>query len=414
LWTIAALWRWSEQPRWTRAIEIGVAFGLTYLTCNYYGLFLALLLVPTAVGVCRRHIFTVRAWGHGALAVIMAGMLVAPVVLAQQHTSQLHGWKREMGNIIELSAHLRDYTNTPWPQWLNRWECPEEGRAGWALGPAWLQWCFAGAGLICGLYQQRWRGWTWFIISFGVLALVLSMGPRIEMWSVSPYRLLFKVVPGVAQIRSPFRFAVYVQLAVTWLAVIALQTLVPMVEDLGKLNWRQRGVLVVTWLPAILASAVMLLETRPINRSCYYWPEERWPQWVEYLREETPPETTIVHLPFAKGTDIHAYVPTTERMLWGTRHHRRMIDGYSGYFPDIYLHFKGALERFPATGAPQLAEAHIDLAIIDRRRIPPEHIVHTEPTSTWEWLFSDDVNAIDIYRIHPPPPPMPKPEDFVD
>ncbi|HET6423485.1 MAG TPA: hypothetical protein VFG20_07360 [Planctomycetaceae bacterium] len=405
LWTITALWQWNARPHWLRAVELGVAFAVTYLTCNYYGLFLVLLLSPLAVAHCWRHVLTPSAWGHAVIAAVIAGGLVYPVVSLQREMSSQHGWKREMSNVIELSAHLRDYTNTPWPQWLEAWESPEADRKGWPLGSAWLQMIAAGIGFVCGVSQHRWRRWTLFVTGLGFLALLLSLGPRVELWGISPYRILWDVVPGVAQIRSPFRFAIFVELAFALLAVITIQQLIPRLDDVGgRLSARQRLIAAAAWLPAVAVGAVFLLETRPINRACYRWPTTDTPSWVEYLRDETPAETTIVCLPFVKGTDVVAYQNPTEWMMWGTRHHRRMINGYSGYFPETYLKFKGALEHFPRSGVAELAASKIDIAVVDRRVIPMEHVLRTEPTSTWEWLFSDDVLAIDLYRIHPPPP----------
>ncbi len=405
LWTISAFWKWRTQPGWKPALELGFAFGITYLSCNYYGLFLGLLLVPTAAALCWRQALSLRAWGQLIAAGAVAAILCAPLVIQQQRASREHAWTREMSMVLDLSAHLRDYTNTPWPQWLDEWECPEAGRSGWALGPAFGQWMCAGIGLTVGLWQRGRRNWALFALGIGTLALFLSMGPRLEMWGLSPYRGLWAVVPGIAQIRSPFRFAVFVQLATTWLAVLLLQTLVPKVDGVGQITtWRQRFVLVGAWLPTVLAGVVLIAETRPVNRQCDRWPVRHWPQWVEYLRDETPPETTIVCLPFVTGTDIRDYEHVTRWMAWGMGHRRRMVNGYSGYFPDPYLYFKGALGQFPATGAEMLVEKQIDLAVIDRRHLPPEHIVHTEPTSTWEWLYSDDVALIDIYRIRPAPP----------
>ncbi len=415
LWTITALWKWNAEATWKRALELGLAFGVTYLTCNYYGLFLALLLVPAAIGLCYRRLATATAWLQLVAAGGLAAALVLPLVIEQHRASREHQWEREMAIVLDLSAHLRDYTNTQYPQWLDRWEWPENSRSGWTLGPALGQSLFAVIGMVMGLWYPQWRRWTLFAVSIGGLALILSLGPRLELWGLSLYRGLWAVVPGVAQIRSPFRFAVFVQLATTWLAVLFLQWLVPQINDVRHMRgWRQRLLLAGAWLPAVLAGVVLIAETRPVNRKNYVWPTTEWPQWVEYLREETPPETTIVCLPFVTGTSIHEYEEVTQGMAWGMRHHRRMVNGYSGYFPDPYLYFKGALANFPGTGADMLVEKQIDLAVVDRRHIPPQDIVHTEPTSTWEWLYSDDVALIDIYRIKPPPPALPKPESTDD
>ena len=44
LWTIHMLYRFRRRPQVKRAVLLGVAFAIAYLTCAYYGLFLSLLL----------------------------------------------------------------------------------------------------------------------------------------------------------------------------------------------------------------------------------------------------------------------------------------------------------------------------------------------------------------------------------
>ena len=45
LWTLHAAVRLLEKPTFGRAVLLGVSFAVTYFLCNYYGLFLALLLL---------------------------------------------------------------------------------------------------------------------------------------------------------------------------------------------------------------------------------------------------------------------------------------------------------------------------------------------------------------------------------
>ncbi len=410
VWTLSAWWRICRQGGgWRSGLELGLAYAVTYLACNYYGLFLTLLLVPAGFSCAGKAWRTQRFWVAILLGALLAGGLLGPLVSKQLAIAREQAWERELMTVIGLSAHLRDYTDTPWPQWLDHWESREPGRLGWTLGPAWLCWVMAAVGLVSGLCRASQRRWTLFLLVFTLAALFYSLGPRTEFWGFSPYIWLWATVPGVKQIRSPFRFALFVQFGAVAFAGLGLNNsryaghwLRERVPAAWQ-RWCPRWCLP---LPVVVLGLCLLLETRPRNGSFVEWSygiEE--PPWVTYLREETPPEAIVVCLPFGTGASVGDYEATTAWMAEGLAHHRRMVNGYSGYFPQPFLDLREALAMFPQSGGDALLAAGVSYAVVVREDLPTLMLLRSPGAAGWEWLFSDDVQGVDIYRLPLPAEP---------
>jgi hypothetical protein len=415
LWTTTAAWSFAQSPSWRGAGLLGLAFGVTYAACNYYGLFLAVVLGPSAVWMLHRGWLQPRVWLQTVLAAAVAGVLVSPIVLVQHRVSREMGWQRDWSVVRDLSAHLRDYTDTPCPQWLEAWEDDSEPRAdSWPLGPGWLKLLAAAVGLGCGVARPSLRRWTVVAATMGALALAYSLGPVLELWNLTPYRVLFDYVPGFAQIRSPFRFAVFVQLATVWLAAIAVDTLCPprwlwherwqgwLATHSAWPRWGLRGV---GWLPSLALGSCLLAETLPYVQDVRQLPPlSELPEWVTFLRDETPAEAAVVCLPFVRGTEVAKYEPTTWWMWWSTFHRHPLINGYSGFFPESVLVLQGELETFPDLGAPRLAQMGAKYAVVRRQAWTQAALARHPQTAQWVWLFSDERALIDIYEIRTPAP----------
>lgn len=456
LWTTHAAWSFAESPGWGKAAMLGVAYGVTYAACNYYGLFLAALLGPAGLwmlryrrivgwdesasptaderndGGTRRLVPPYATWLlQVAVAATVAAALVSPIVVVQRRVAKEHAWQREWNQIRELSAHLRDYTDTPWRQWLDALEDNTPPRADrWPLGPGWLKLFAAGIGLVCGVAPPSLRRWTLAAATIGTLALCLSLGPWFELWNLAPYRFLFDHVPGFAQIRSPFRFAVFVQLACVWLAANVVHALCPrhwcgitlFSRDAEGSALRERRIdsdrfppqslrvaaqrkalIAVRWLPALALGGCLIAETLP-RPACNGFlrelpPQSELPPWVEFLRDETPADAAVACLPFVIGADVGDYEGTAWWMWWGTFHHRRLLNGYSGYFPDSFVTLKGKLASFPHDGAAELITMGATHVVVERRAWTPEKLRRHPNTSRWIWRFGDDVAGIDVYEI---------------
>ncbi|HUQ72621.1 MAG TPA: hypothetical protein VM165_24040 [Planctomycetaceae bacterium] len=404
VWTLWAILRWTEHPRWRTAIETGVAFGVTYASCNYYGLFAAMLLAPSGLWLLRRRFFTVRCAMQFLLAGGVAGALLWPMVSLQRRTATEQGWEREEPTVIALSAHLRDYTDTPWSQWLDGWELPAPNRTNvWVLGPGWVKLLTAGLGAMLGLAFPSRRRWTLLALTLGVLALFYSLGPNAEFWNLSLYRGLRRFVPGLSQIRSPFRFAVFVQLAVGWLCAECLHGSHPRhwwprwAERCGRCRTLCAGL---AWLPMLLLSGALVAETLPTQQALYPLAvSEDLPLWVTFLRDETPPGVPVICLPVAKGSSVYDYAIEARWMAWTMSHQRPLLNGYSGYFPDSYISLNAELDHFPQQGVPRLGEMGARYAVVDRSIATVRQLARHPATKDWEWLFTDVPAGIDIYRL---------------
>jgi hypothetical protein len=415
IWMVWGLLRWSEHPRWRTAIEIGVAFGWTYAACNYYGLFAALLLTPSGLWLLRRRDFTWAAGGQFLISGLVAVGLIAPLITVQRRAAAEHQWEREEQQVIGLSAHLRDYTDTPFPQWLDCCEIPAAYRTNiWVLGMGWFKLVTAGIGAVCGLLASSRRRWTLVALTFGLVAVTLSLGPNAELWNLSLYRGLRKVVPGLSQIRSPFRFAVFVQLAVAWLCAEALFAMHPQ-HWWDRLGTRitSRWFRALMWLPMSLLGGVLLGETLPPKQPLRRLPEvSEWPRWVKFLRDETPAGSPLVCVPVPLGTSVNDFEREADWMIWGMAHRRPLLNGYSGYFPDSYVTLNQELDHFPDEGVPRLQAMGARYAVVDAKKFPAALLAKHPQTAVWQQLLSDNAAGMDVYQLPrtvTPPSTVPAP-----
>ena len=171
------------------------------------------------------------------------------------------------------------------------------------------------------------------VLALLVLAWWLSLGPvprvygrALNLWS--PYRMLYDFVPGFEGVRVPARFGMIVALL---LAVLA---------GLGAARFgRSRAATIVI----AACAALSLLEGRvapfPVNGNAasrdYVTPEPRVyrparaPAIYQALTN-TPRDVVVLELPLGESEyDVRA-------VYYSTVHWRRLVNGYSGFFPPHY------------------------------------------------------------------------------
>lgn len=461
-----------------RGLRLGGAFCLTYLMCNYWGLFLTLLLIPSSIWLWNRYLLRPRFWVPILVGGFLSTLVLGPLVAVQRSLAAEHQWTRDQSWICDLSAHPRDFLDTPatlpprdriipiaendadttaglptpniWSKvdWL---DSPEESRTNiWPLGGGSLKLIFAPVGLIATLFLKGRRRWGLFAATFAIMAFGLSLGPTVMihpdvpgLGGLIPYEFLQHYVPGFKLIRSPFRFALFVQLAVVWLSVEALDLLNPW-------RWWDRPLLKPPEIPLedpdtavdaqvpyvhpvlrnpppsiipligqwsmlaslIVVSYVIATEVWPPRQSIYHNQTSGTPSWIMWLRENTRSDDAVACLPFPTGYTVGDYQETSLWMYWGTMHGRPLINGYSGFFPSHFVELKEKLQRdgtqlreFPwdSAGLKDLNASQARYVVMQRTFATRDDVwQHPLTKFRWAWVTADEEQQLDIYEIQPP------------
>jgi hypothetical protein len=435
---------------WMVGARLGLSYGLTYWLCNYWGLFLTLLLIHSSVCLWNRRLFAFSFWRAILLAGLIALVMIGPFAWVQKSLAKQHDWQifRTEEMVYGLSARWQDHTDVPWQTWTSWLEFPETKRNTiWTLGGGGLKLLLVPFGFVAALMRPRRRRWGAFVLIFGLLAFGLSLGPTIQfaegiplIGQLNPYRLLQQYVPGFSLIRSPFRFAVFVQLVAVWLSLEALDLLNPLrwsrrseadLEMPGaswsalwhaviniRGSWRKLAI----WIPLVATSAIVTLEVVPPVAPMYPLPSTAGlPVWVTWLRDSAEPNATVACLPFPLGNQVNDYEETAIWMYWGTFHGKSLLNGYSGFFPKTYNDLRDALGVFPqpnnlkdteifvpkfrdyAWNSPGLARLNESSAkyVVVKRAFGTRDDVLTHPQSRFRWalVVSDEMAQIDVYEL---------------
>jgi hypothetical protein len=471
------------------SVRLGFAFSLTYWMCNYWGLFLAILLVPSSVCLWNGRLLRAVFWRDVLIAGLLVLGLVGPIASIQRSLSSKHAWSRTPELIRDLSAHPNYYLDPPftvisaageskmhddgvvakvayaeWSTFFRGRQDAGQQRSLWTLGFGWIKLSLVSTGLAAALVTRGRRRWGLFVATFGLTAFGLSLGPTVCVsqfvpWlgGVSIYEVLQRIVPGFGLIRSPFRYAVFVQLAAVWASVEALDLFDPRrwrkssdrrtigseSQDLGdqQVLREERGIhgepadvcpplagksdrRVGRWLvfvPLVLLSLIVIFEVWPAPQQLHRCatPNEL-PVWILWLRENTYSDDPIVCLPFPTGYTVTDYEDTATWMYWGTFHGRHLLNGYSGFFPESFVTLKSELSVFHRNpgyenAAPELRMYPADSAglkrlnasgakyVVLKRSFASRDDVWQHPLTKfrWAWVSGDEREQIDIYEINP-------------
>ena len=181
-----------------------------------------------------------------------------------------------------------------------------------------------------------------------VLGVWLSLGPQPELWGIqtglpAPYAWLYENVPGFDGLRAPARYAAVAVVFLPLLAGLGIARLrgLALAEAVGT---GRRPSLHSGWLFAALAAVEAVCLPLPLNRT---WdtsglhtppPPGRVAEPAVYAAVRgLPREAVLVELP------IGEVLWETRAMYHSTRHWRRLVNGYSGYFPGSYIDVRAAL-----------------------------------------------------------------------
>jgi len=320
LWAIDGLWRWAASPRWRSGLQIGLGISVTFLTSEYYALFLAVLLA-TAVPFLPPFWHHRRFWLTTLSGVVVVLLLILPVALPQLASIQEMGFSRSAQTIARSSALPADYLHPsptlresdwlPWRSVSKQSLFPGIGLVSLAL---------AGA-LVCSR-QPGQRPWIGYLLFGTAIALLMSLGPNLRIGSWQPYSLLRVYVPGFSSLRSPFRLGHFVQVYTALLAATFLAHL----WQRGRRGWSVALAMLVVFelapYPSQLTSIPPTIQTQAIR----------------------PP---AIILPFPESGATAAFAKTTGWMVSMLAEPVSLVNGYSGFFPRLQSQLRSLLADFP-------------------------------------------------------------------
>jgi hypothetical protein len=385
----------SRTPTFPAGIELGLAFTAVVFASVHHALFLTVLMLSSAWVSCPRWT-RMQFWKSCAAAFLTAALLTGPMLLHLREVMNRYEFSRPPDKVSDLSALPADYAKAA--GWTPLTPDISVGRPAWRLGTGWIRTLAAVAGIVIGLRRRRRRQATLFVLSMLVFGFLLSLGPHLEIGGWQPWQTLAAVLPGIAQVRSPFRFCYFVQLAVILLAAQGLYDL-----WLLKISWVGRTRLKHSSRFAFLLLGILLMgEVCPGKVILANKPDEsRNREWIAWLREHKRADEGVLCLPMAPGNLVQDFEITVQWMYFGTFHEAPLVNGYSGFFPEEYLEQRDRLRAdFPSDDTlRELRELNVRYVVVDHRKdASPGRARLQEFADQCVPVFQGDAQ-IGIYRI---------------
>jgi hypothetical protein len=159
----------------------------------------------------------------------------------------------------------------------------------------------------------------WVYLSILILSVSFTFGPH------GPYVLLYRYVPGFDGIRVASRFNIMVMFSLAVLAAFGIRAV------LASLRLRKRY----SCLLAIFLSSVLLVEYAsfpiPVKRVLVKEDIPEVYKWLAVQKEDL----ALIELPLPKRGERVGRIECP-RMHHSTYYWKKMVNGYSGFFPPLY------------------------------------------------------------------------------
>jgi hypothetical protein len=395
LWTWGAARRLGEQPTMHVGCAAGLAIGISFAMSIHHGLFAAILLIGPPLVLLRRW-RSRRLYVSGAVGIAAAALLILPLVLPMREALKAHDFQRTSDRAAGLSARAANYLAIG-EQCLLRpeWIAGQEFR----LSPGWGKSALAGVALLALFVRRRRRRWTLFLVLTAGLSFALSLGPHLQLGAFQPWEAIRQWMPGMAQVRSVFRFAYFFQMAVVLLAVEGAHLL----WILGRWWPHRRRTRAVLGGLAICLLLLAAVEMWPKQQELAGTPSAAQNRgWMEFVRRQTSPGRGIACLPFATGASVRDFVETTRWMHLGTYHGVPMVNGYSGFFPSSNEVLRGVMAEgfFTTKGLDHLQAAGTQFVVVRAVLIEDREALEA---AVFEGRlmpeFEDERAGVSVYRL---------------
>ncbi|MHC1686991.1 MAG: hypothetical protein AB9879_04710 [Methanothrix sp.] len=274
---------------------------------------------------------------------------VAPFAIPYLQIAQEYGFIRTLGEVSSFSADIGDYFLTPinnlvygrssYPFQVNRNTAEHSMFPGMSA----IILSIYGLFLLSKIEFNKKNKLALIIISnkiqttyliLALIAFILSLGYPLHFFGHVlnidlPYKYLFEYFPGFKSMRVPSRFGFIVMLSLSVLAGYGMNKFIK-----SKSNIKKTAISSIVLLIIIIESTNIPLcsDTMPIGQEI--------PDVYKWLANEKG-DFAIAEIPSDIWSD-------TKYMYFSTYHWKKLINGYSGFFPDFYLENMSAIMSFPS------------------------------------------------------------------
>jgi hypothetical protein len=332
LWVLDGLVRFGRSGSTRHAAWAAAGLVVAFLTCQQYTLMFVPFGVAAGLVALAQQKFQTRALVRLGSATVIAGIVILFVALPAISLHNELGLTRSDEVVRKLSAAPGDFVTRPEIAWVNIPSQSLEDTGG--LFPGIVVLALAALAIAYGLGDMARRRWTLFFALSVPVAAFLAMGLNIGVAFFQPFDVLRALVPGFSELRSPFRFAVIMQLALIMLATMSFVHFLAIFRRFGG------ALIIFLGLAAVLENLALPMPMTTIPSS----PNSAWADWVR----AQPDVKVIAHIPFAGGLRVSDYEIDARRMFAQIDHQKPIVNGYSSYFPPNYTDFQLAMAvEFP-------------------------------------------------------------------
>ena len=391
-WTVL---RFAKTPSRGAGAALGGALALAYVLSAQVAVFCALAATPVALWLWWPHRGLRQAWTALATGIALFFVLVSPLLVAQTRATANEDFVRAAETVRKHSARPAHYLETPWPTLVpTPFIDTTERSSGRAFWPGSLRVLLAAIGLVLAWRSTRWRR----LAVAGGLALttsiLLSFGGHLAIGSLTLPDVLAPI-PGLGQIRSFFRFALFAQLALAALAAVGLQLL------FERATRRFEGRRLIA--PALIALVALptALEMRPDPTPIEPLPPlDLQLPWIDWIESSTSEHEIFAFLPFPEGRSAGDYLGTSQWMFWQIRHWRPMVNGYSGFFPKRFKKIKKTMQDFPSSESlAELQDAGVRYCVVPRAYIEASPPPDPDSPIQLDLVFRDEEHELAIFEL---------------
>lgn len=344
--------RFIREHKFIHLVWTFVWYLASITSTIYFGIFLIpLAMLVYLIEIAGMPLSTIRKHVRAFLLISVPALIVLAIVLFPYIRLRVEfpGIKRSLEDSAKLSAMPVDYVSVLPTSWLADLRFPTNVNE----RPLYPTLTLMVLALSAVFIRNR------KIIAFGSmasLAFILSLGPYMGGLKL-PYYYLYKIFPLFQSVRVPARWSIFVILGLSVCAAFTLSKFL-------KSGQRILGILVVLFFLTEVWQVDTPYVTVPINKNL--------PSVYKFM-SNAPKGAIIIELPlhpewsgkrledqlmlaYDELTENDVYAAEAYRTYFSAFHKKRIINGYSGYFPNVYHDQSILVDKFPTTEGIELLE----------------------------------------------------------